>query len=73
MKHLIPQTNYYKTALHCHTNISDGLPSPEEMKEIYKSKGYQVLSITDHNILVDHSALNEEDFLLLTGAEYNIN
>ena len=73
MKHLIPQTNYYKTALHCHTNISDGGPNPEEMKEIYKSKGYQVLSITDHNILVDHSALNEEDFLLLTGAEYNIN
>lgn len=74
MKHLIPQVQrYFKTALHCHTNISDGVPSPEEMKEIYKSKGYQVLSITDHNILADHSAMNEEDFLLLTGAEYNIN
>ena len=74
MKHLIPQVQrYFKTALHCHTNISDGVPSPEEMKEIYKSKGYQVLSITDHNILVDHSAMNEEDFLLVTGVEYNIN
>jgi hypothetical protein len=74
MKHLLPQVpRYFKTALHCHTNISDGLPSPAEMKEIYKSKGYQVLSITDHNILVDHSAMNEEDFLLLTGVEYNIN
>lgn len=73
MKHLIPQVKYYKAALHCHTNISDGGPTPEEMKQIYKSKGYQILSITDHNILVDHSALNEEDFLMLTGAEYNIN
>ena len=74
MKHLLPQVDrYFKTALHCHTNISDGGPNPQEMKEIYKSKGYQVLSITDHNIIVDHSAMNEEDFLLLTGAEYNIN
>ncbi len=73
MKHLLPQVTYYKAALHTHTNISDGAPSPEEMKQIYKSKGYQILSITDHNIIVDHSALNEENFLLLTGAEYNIN
>lgn len=74
IKHLLPQVpKYFKTALHCHTNISDGGPTPEEMKELYKSHGYQVLSITDHNIIVDHSALNEENFLLLTGAEYNIN
>lgn len=74
MKHLLPQVpRYYKAALHTHTNISDGGPSPEEMKEIYKSRGYQILSITDHNIIVDHSAMNEDDFLLLTGAEYNIN
>lgn len=74
MKHLLPQVpRYYKTGLHCHTNISDGTPTPEEMKEIYKQRGYQVLSITDHNIIVDHSAMNEEDFLLLTGVEYNIN
>ena len=74
MKHLLPQVpRYFKAALHTHTNISDGAPSPEEMKEIYKSKGYQILSITDHNIIVDHAYLNEEDFLLLTGAEYNVN
>ena len=74
MKQLLPKVSkYYKTALHCHTNISDGGPTPEEMKEFYKAKGYQVLCITDHNIIVDHSALNEEDFLMLTGAEYNIN
>lgn len=73
-KHLLPQVEkYFKTNIHTHTNISDGGPSPEEMKQIYKDKGYQILSITDHNIIVDHSALNDEDFLTLTGAEYNIN
>lgn len=74
MKHLLPRVDkYFKTNIHSHTDISDGIPTPEEMKKIYKDKGYSVLSITDHNIIADHSALNDEDFLLLTGAEYNIN
>lgn len=74
MKQLLPQVpRYYKANLHCHTDISDGNPTPEEMKGFYKAKGYSILSITDHNIIADHSRLNDEDFLLLTGAEYNIN
>ena len=73
MKYLLPKVpRYFKTALHCHTNISDGTPSREEMKEIYKARGYQVLAITDHNVIADHSDMNEEDFLMLTGVEYNI-
>ena len=73
-KYLLPENgNFYKSNLHCHSTISDGAFTPQELKEIYKSKGYQILSITDHNIIVDHSYLNEEDFLLLTGAEYNVN
>ena len=32
-KFLLPETgNYYKANLHCHTNISDGNLTPEEMK-----------------------------------------
>ena len=73
MKYLLPKVpRYFKTGLHCHTHISDGTPSPEEMKAFYKAQGYQILSITDHNVIADHSAMNEEDFLLLTGVEYNI-
>ena len=73
MKYLLPKVpRYFKTALHCHTNISDGTPSREEMKELYKARGYQVLSITDHNVIADHSDMNEEEFLMLTGVEYNI-
>lgn len=74
MQYLLPNVpKFFKTALHCHTTISDGAPTPEETKEGYKSKGYSALCITDHNIIADHSAMNDEDFLLLTGAEYNIN
>ena len=42
------------------------------MKALYKAQGYQILSLTDHNVIADHSPLNEEDFLMLTGVEYNI-
>lgn len=73
-KHLLPPVpRYFKANLHTHTTISDGKLSPEEMKQQYKDRGYQILCLTDHNIIVDHSDMNEEDFLMLTGAEYNIN
>ena len=72
VKHLLPQVKkYFKTCLHTHSTISDGRLTPQEVKDYYKSHGYSILSLTDHNIVVDHSNLNDEDFLMLTGAEYN--
>ncbi|MBR4288066.1 MAG: hypothetical protein IKT50_01360 [Clostridia bacterium] len=73
MKHLLPKTNYYKANLHTHSTISDGKLSPKEVKEAYKKLGYQILALTDHNIIVDHSDMTEEDFLMLTAVEININ
>ena len=72
-KHLLPQTHYYKANLHTHSTISDGHHSPQEVKQAYKEQGYQILAITDHRIVVDHSDMNEADFLMLTGLEININ
>ena len=73
IKHLLPQVEqYFKTNLHTHTIISDGKLTPEEVKDLYKSKGYSVLCLTDHDVVVDHSDLNDDDFLMLTGAEYDI-
>ena len=70
-KYLLPeQGNLYKACLHSHTTLSDGYHSPERMKEIYKERGYHILSITDHGKLVDHSALSDDDFMMLTGIEY---
>ena len=74
MKHLLPRVEkYFKTNLHTHSTISDGKLSPEEVKAGYKAKGYQVLCLTDHNVIIDHSAMNDPDFLMLTGMEINYN
>ncbi len=73
-KYLLPDTgHFYKANLHCHSNISDGRLSPEELKKIYKEHGYSILSITDHNLLVPHKELDDEDFLTLNGYELNVN
>ena len=74
VKHLLPPVpKYFKTNLHTHSNISDGKLPPEEVKAAYKGAGYQILALTDHNTIVNHSDMNEPDFLMLTGVEININ
>lgn len=60
----------YKANLHCHTTVSDGRNTPEEMKEYYKARGYQIMAMTDHELLVDHTDLNDADFLCINGYEY---
>ena len=73
IKRLLPAVpKYFKANLHTHSTVTDGKFSPEELRDLYKKQGYQILSITDHNVVVDHSALNQEDFLLLTGAEFGV-
>ena len=70
-KYLLPENGkFYKANLHCHSTVSDGTDTPQRMKEYYKSQGYSILSITDHELLVDHSDLNDDDFLTITGYEY---
>ena len=66
-------SRYFKANLHTHSIISDGKLTPEQVKEAYKALGYQILSLTDHNVIVDHLDMNEPDFLMLTGVEININ
>ena len=73
-KNLLPAVpKYFKANLHTHSNLSDGKLSPLQVKEAYKEKGYQILALTDHNVTVDHSDMNEPDFLMLTGVEINVN
>ena len=45
--------------------MSDGLLTPKELKERYKEKGFSILAYTDHELLVDHSDLDDEEFLTL--------
>ncbi len=67
--------NFYKANLHCHSNLSDGHFSPEELKELYKAKGYSVLAYTDHDMFIPHHELTDDSFIALAGfeAEFNEN
>ena len=72
MKHyLIPnEGKFFKVNLHVHTNISDGSLSPERVKEIYKANGYSAVAFTDHQIMLPHPELNDDDFIAITSVEY---
>ncbi len=60
---------FYKANLHTHTNVSDGRLSPEESKKAYQALGYEVVAFTDHEVMVPHPELKEENFLPLTALE----
>ncbi|MBQ9727017.1 MAG: hypothetical protein IJV65_05880 [Kiritimatiellae bacterium] len=73
-KHFLPQgVNWYRANLHCHSTLSDGYWPPARLRTEFKNAGYQILAITDHNVLVDHSDLDDPGFLTLTSAEYDVN
>lgn len=64
--------NNYKGNMHCHSTLSDGRLTPEELKDYYKSRGYNILAITDHEHLNNNSHLDDEDFLTITSCEVAI-
>ena len=62
-KFLIPEEgNFYKANLHCHSTVSDGLWTPEEIKERYMAEGYSVVAYTDHDVLIPHKELTDDSF-----------
>ena len=75
MKHyLLPESgHFYKANMHTHTTCSDGRYTPEEIKAHYKAHGYSVVAYTDHDVMIDHSDLNDEDFLAITSHEVETN
>ena len=60
---------WLKGNLHLHTTTSDGELSPQEAVDGYREQGYDFLSITDHNAVVDVSALDGGGMTLLPGVE----
>ena len=64
--------NHFKANLHCHTTFSDGKKTPAEVKEIYRKQGYSIVAYSDHNVLVDHSELNDKDFLAMLAIEVDL-
>lgn len=64
-----PRKKQYKANLHCHSTLSDGHRTPEELKNMYKSRGYGILAITDHERPYSHAALSDKSFIMITGYE----
>lgn len=64
--------NFYKANLHCHTNLSDGDFTPEQVKQLYLEKGYSIVAYTDHRNFITHNDLTNENFLALNGYEWEI-
>ena len=62
----------YKANLHCHTTLSDGCLTPEEVKAAYRAKGYSIVAFTDHEHIIDHSYLNDGEFLTIPSCELAI-
>ena len=72
-KYLLPPNgNFYKANLHCHSTVSDGRWTPEEIKENYKAEGYSIVAYTDHAVFITHNDLADESFLPLNGYELDI-
>ena len=71
--YLLPEHGtFYKANLHCHTTLSDGKMTPEQMKHYYMEKGYSIIAYTDHNVMIHHPELAEENFLPMAGMELDI-
>ena len=69
-KILFPRHEYrYKACMHLHTTVSDGRMSPEEVKDIYQKKGYSIVAYTDHELMVGHDDLRDENFLPINSYE----
>lgn len=60
---------WYKANLHCHSTLSDGKCTVEELAEAYRKEGYQIVAFSDHRKLIPHPELKREDFLPLTSVE----
>lgn len=72
-KYLLPENgNFYKANLHCHSTISDGRLTPEQIKHYYTNKGYSVVAYTDHDVMIPHHDLTDDHFLALTGYEMEV-
>lgn len=61
-----------KVDLHLHTNLSDGLISPEEVVIMAKQNGCQIISITDHELSNNYDYLSKKyNINIVSGVEFN--
>lgn len=62
---------WLKANLHCHSSNSDGSKSPQEVVDTYYDGGYDVLAITDHNVITLPDHLEHRGMVILPAVEYD--
>ena len=65
-----PPGGWGAAELHCHTTASDGVVSPEDLVEIARRLGLDVLAVTDHDTI--NGALRARDYALAAGAGVDV-
>jgi len=58
--------------LHTHSTASDGINTPQKVVNLYSSKGYDFLCITDHGRVTDPSPLDPKGLVLIPGQEISV-
>jgi len=61
--------SWFRGNPHTHTSMSDGGRGLQEVRDLYKSCGYDFLFITDHNYAEETSGYCIDGFLVLPGIE----
>ncbi len=63
-----PEGVFYKGNLHMHSVVSDGCLTPDELKKLYRDRGYQFVVFSEHDI---YSRYPQEDdgLLVIQGYE----
>ena len=74
MKYILisKEKNQYVANLHCHTTLSDGRKTPEEIRDAYKEQGYSIVAFSDHDNYFDHSDFCTDDFVAINSFEADI-
>ena len=69
--HAFPQQyRYFKAQLHCHSNVASGAMSPATVAQEYFSRGYEILCLTEHNIMTPASDYAMPGLLTINSEEY---
>lgn len=72
-KYLLPQSGkFYKANLHCHSVLSDGKLTVEQLKDAYMKKGYSVIAFADHDKFFSHNDMTDDEFVAINSYEVDI-
>ena len=64
---------FYKANLDCHTVLSDGHWTKEQVKAEYQKRGYSIVAFTDHRHYGWHPELMDDTFIPIAAFEADLN